>query len=80
MLYLEICQNNSQNFATEYIYIVGGFGWTLRRRVPTGTVWLSGNTLVLIIVITLQQTWLVSGWVTVFRVNDFGAELGTQVY
>jgi len=38
-------------------------------------VWLSGNTVVSIAVVTLRRARLVSGWVTVF-----GTEPGTQVY
>jgi len=42
-------------------------------------VWLSGNTLVSINVVTLRQARLVPGWVIVFgRVNHIGAEPGTQ--
>jgi len=38
-------------------------------------VWCSGNTLVLICVVTLRLAWLVPGWVTIFRqVNHLGAE------
>ena len=45
------------------------------------TFWLSGNTLVLINVVTLRQARLVPGWVTVFRrVNHLGVEPGTYVY
>jgi len=44
-------------------------------------VWLSGNALVSINVVTLRQARLVPGWVTVLgRVNHLGPEQGTQVY
>jgi len=40
---------------------------------------LGGNALVSINVVTLHQSWLVSGWVTVFgRVNHVDAKPGTQ--
>ena len=43
--------------------------------------WLSSNTLVSTNVVTLHQTRLVPGWVTVFgRVNHLGVEPGNQVY
>jgi len=52
--------------------------WTV-DRLP---VWLSGNKLLSISVVTLRQARLVPGWVTVFRrANHLGAEpAGTQVY
>ena len=44
-------------------------------------VWLSGNVLVSINVVTLRSARLVPGWVTIFGwVNHFGAEPGTKVY
>jgi len=43
-------------------------------------VWLNGNTLVSISIVTLCLVLLVPGWVTVFgEVNHFGAESGTHV-
>jgi len=44
-------------------------------------VWLSGNSLVSINVVTLRQARLVPGWVTFLgRANYLGTEPGTQVY
>jgi len=43
-------------------------------------VWLNGNALVSINIVTLWQAQLVPGWVTVLgRVNHLGAEPGTLV-
>ena len=44
-------------------------------------VWLSGNTLVSINVVTLRRARSVPGWVTVFGwVSHLGTEPGTQVH
>jgi len=46
-------------------------------------VWLSGNTLVSIYVVTVRQARLVPGWVTFFiylNLNHLAAEPSTQVY
>jgi len=44
-------------------------------------VWISGNTLVSINVVTLRQARLLPGWVTVFgRVHHLGAKPGSQIY
>ena len=46
--------------------------------VTTKPIWLSGNALVAINVVTLHQARVVHGWVTVMgRVNHLGAEPGT---
>ena len=44
-------------------------------------VWLSGNALVSVNIVTLRRARLVPGWVTVLeQVNHLGAEPSTQFY
>jgi len=51
-----------------------------RWLVAVVAVWLSGNALVLINVVTLHRARLVPGWVTVFgRVNYLDMQPATQV-
>jgi len=73
-----------------FSYCVSGTGvpWVRHETVDFGCqevvsmvlIWLSGNALVSINVVTLHRARLVPGWVTILgRVNHLGTEPGTRV-
>ena len=79
-------RSKSRSDKAEDIFRPGGgivlepLGSTMFSSLNFGAVWLSGNALVSINVVTLRRVWLVHGWVTVFgRVNYLGMLPATQI-
>jgi len=75
-----VVYSRSSDFTEHWLCLAWRLEW-VKLEVVQKPVWLSGNALVSIVLVTLRQARLLPGWVTALgRVNHLGAEPGTQVY